>query len=68
MLYTGCFFIVNGQNIKKIGFGNFQFSAAEGGKLHKRLVPQPLRSRLTRPSKHPRERVAQQFVGSGCCG
>ena len=30
--------IVNGQNIEKISFENFHFSAAEGGKLHKQVV------------------------------
>ena len=34
MLYIGYLIIVNVQSIKKIGFGNFNFSAAKGGKLH----------------------------------
>ena len=42
MLYIGYLIIVNGQNIKKIGFRNLCFSAAEGGKLHKQVVPQTL--------------------------
>ena len=39
MLYTGYLIILDGQSIKKIGFGNFHFSAAEAGKLHKQVVP-----------------------------
>ena len=39
MLWVGSLMIVNGQNIKKI---SFNFPAAEGGKLHQQVVPQPL--------------------------
>ena len=35
MLYIGHSIIVNGHNIKKIGFENFHFRALESGKLHK---------------------------------
>ena len=52
MLYVGYLIIVNGQNIKKkMGFEIFHFGAAESGKLHQQVVPQPLA-----PSKH-RNRV-----------
>ena len=39
MLYIGYLIILNGQSIKKISFGSFQFCAAEAGKLHKQVVP-----------------------------
>ena len=48
MLYIRYLIIVDDQNIKKIGVGNFHFGAAEGGKLHKQVMPQPLA-----PSKQP---------------
>ena len=37
MLYIGYLIILDGQNIRKISFGNFQFSAAKAGKLYKQL-------------------------------
>ena len=40
MLCIGYLMIVNGQNIKKIISENSQ--AAEGGKLYKQILPQPL--------------------------
>ena len=42
MHYAGYLIIMNGQNIKKISFENLHCSAAESGKLHKQVVPQPL--------------------------
>ena len=45
MLYMGYLIIVNGQNIKKIGFGNFHFGASEVGKLQQQVVcPSPFGS------------------------
>ena len=46
MLYIGYLIILDGQNIRKISFGNFPFLSCQGwktkaGKLHEQVVPQP---------------------------
>ena len=39
MVCVGYLIIMKGQNIKKIGFENFHFRAAESGNLRKQVVP-----------------------------
>ena len=53
---------MNGQNIKKIGFRNLQFLAAEGRKLQSKLCPIPLGSPPP-PSKHPNRDQNMLYIG-----
>ena len=41
MLYRGCLIIVNGQNIKKIGFRNFHFELPRVENCKGSLCPSP---------------------------